>query len=196
MSIVYNVAVSSTQAPYRILFVPGWRDSLAGHWQTLWQQQWDAAKVQQSDWEEPHPQEWVAGLDTAIGDYAPETIVVGHSLGVLTLVLWSAWTGKTVAGAFLVAPPDPLVDCPVISRFRAALNTALPFPALVAGSEDDPYARLPRVERMASQWGADCWNTGRSGHINIASGHGHWPEGIARFQDFSRQLQGMSRAAA
>src|ERR1051325_5804180 len=47
-----------------VLFVPGWKNSGPGHWQTLWQASepgWD--RVMQRDWERPGPVAWLAGLD-------------------------------------------------------------------------------------------------------------------------------------
>lgn len=53
----------------------------------------------------------------------------------------------------------------------------LPFPALVVASENDPFARFERAEAFADAWGAAFISAGEAGHINVASGHGDWPDG-------------------
>ena len=42
-------------SPFRIVIVPGWRNSGPGHWQSLWAEQLEGAvRVQQQDWLVPH----------------------------------------------------------------------------------------------------------------------------------------------
>jgi uncharacterized protein len=85
--------------------------------------------------------------------------------------------GKTLAGldavdpAFLTLPKKPIL-----------------FPALVIASRDDPYATFADSEELARALGAELINAGFSGHINIESGHGPWPEGIMRFAGFLKTL--------
>ena len=44
-------------------------------------------------------------------------------------------------------------------------------------SENDPYLPLPLARSLAGAWGSEFMNAGHAGHINVASGHGDWPEG-------------------
>ena len=53
----------------------------------------------------------------------------------------------------------------------------LPFQSILAVSEDDPYLPIEIAHRLARAWGSEFVDLGRQGHINIASGHGDWPEG-------------------
>ncbi|WP_196279081.1 alpha/beta hydrolase [Catellatospora vulcania] len=36
---------------------------------------------------------------------------------------------------------------------------------------------FPQFESYAADWGAELYDAGDVGHIETASGHGHWPDG-------------------
>ena len=176
------------------LSIPGWQNSPAEHWQSLWEG--SAAgrirRVVQRDWEVAERGEWVQGLEEAVAWTATPVVLIAHSLGALTVAHWAAASVNSgrVAGAFLVTPPD--LDCeqrrpPSLVSFAPVPTTRLPFPALVVGSETDPYATPERVARMAQDWGARYVNAGALGHINVASGHGPWPEGERLFAAFLQE---------
>ena len=44
------------------------------------------------------------------------------------------------------------------------------------------------AEKLAGLWGATLVDAGETGHINAASGHGPWPEGLLQFGKFLRAL--------
>ena len=90
-----------------------------------------------------------------------------------------------IGGAFLVAPPwlTESDQCPAqLMDFLPMPLRPLPFPSLLVASENDPYLPIEIAARLASAWGAQFVDVGRQGHINVASGHGHWPigEGLLR----------------
>jgi predicted alpha/beta hydrolase family esterase len=181
---------------FDLLFVPGWNGSGPNHWQTIWERDYGGLRVEQRDWAQPDTQTWVDTLDASIRRYERPIILVSHSLGVLTTARWTATSSLLIAGAFLVAPPDPEVaECDEIRQFTIP-NQPLSFPALLVASENDPYASLDSAQKMACAWRCDFWNAGRAGHINVASGHGPWREGQARFADFLAQLARSGTAAA
>jgi predicted alpha/beta hydrolase family esterase len=64
----------------------------------------------------------------------------------------------------------------------------LPFPALLVASSNDPYCSIERARLLAERWGAAFVEGGDLGHINAASGHGPWPEGVLRFGGFLSRL--------
>ncbi len=72
--------------------------------------------------------------------------------------------------------------------FHPIPNVRLPFSSVVAGSRNDPYCTYARAEQLAGQWGASFTDAGEAGHINVASGHGPWPEGLMRFAGFLKTL--------
>src|ERR1051325_4937069 len=65
-----------------VLFVPGWKNSGPGHWQTLWQASepgWD--RVMQRDWERPGPGAWLAALDARGSEGTTPPALAGGSPG-------------------------------------------------------------------------------------------------------------------
>lgn len=190
MALPLRLAQSTRAA--RVLIVPGWRDSGADHWQTHWQDRLGAQRVQQPDWESPRCADWVAGLDHAARAQPGPVILVAHSLGCVTIAHWVLQAGRAehvrafVRGALLVAPadverpdaPEPLLDFAPVPRVR------LPFPALVVASSNDPYCSFDRAARFARDWGAGLFSLGDAGHVNAASGHQRWIEGLSLMQPF------------
>lgn len=167
-----------------VLTVPGLGGSGAGHWQTIWERErTDTARAVLGMWEAPRRNAWVTRLDQEIRAARAPVVLAAHSLGCLAVAWWAALAGQghgwPVAGALLVAPPDPdrIAAAPAIREFARPPQVILPFPTIVVASEDDPYATLQRATDMARQWGAEFEEAGRLGHINAESGVGAWPAG-------------------
>jgi hypothetical protein len=59
----------------------------------------------------------------------------------------------------------------------------LPFRSIVVASTDDPYVTLERARAFAEAWGSRIVTVHGAGHINSASGLGHWPSGFALLQE-------------
>ena len=172
----------------RYVIAPGYLDSDAGHWQTLWQADLGptAVRVAVSSWDEPELEDWVAGLDAAM---TPGAVIVAHSLGCLAALEWLDRRPGVAAGAFLVAVPDPAgPDFPdTITGFvRPRVRTA--DPVMMVGSTDDPYAGWDYTVATAAAIGAPLVELGAAGHISTASGRGHWPEGRALLAGFVADL--------
>jgi len=60
----------------------------------------------------------------------------------------------------------PAVGC----RYRASRCRS----SLVAASRDDPLGSYERIEALANDWGSRVVDLGHVGHLNPASGYGHW----------------------
>jgi len=167
--------------PQRILLLPGWLDSDAGHWQSRWEHQHGDRRVQQDDWVWPRRGDWMARLDEVILETDTPNVLVGHSLGCQLVASWAAHSRHTarVCAAMLVAPPDTERDDtpPNLYSWRPITTRRLPFPALVVSSQDDPYCSTERARDMALDWGCTHTEIGRCGHINTASGLADWPHG-------------------
>jgi predicted alpha/beta hydrolase family esterase len=170
----------------RVLMLPGYGNSGPAHWQSRWEALHpNYVRVQQRDWEYPLCAAWVATLDAAVRDAGNEVVLVAHSLGCLTVAHWAAGADATtlarIAGALLVAPPDPSrADFPAqIQGFADVPLQALPFRSTVVMSCDDPYDPLQQAERFAQHWGSDLVRLDEGGHINSDSGLGEWPDGHA-----------------
>lgn len=111
-----------------------------------------------------------------------QVVLVGHSLGCITVARWAAaypdQAGVRVRAAFLVAPADVerLPDYPLAS-FAPIPRTPLPFRTTVVGSRNDPFMAYERTEEFAAVWGANLVDAGDAGHINADSALGRWTEG-------------------
>lgn len=176
-----------------ILIVPGWTNSGPEHWQSRWQGGMATARrVDMGDWENPVQHTWVEALLAAVSDARRPSLLVAHSLGVLAVVhAASRLPPGKVVGAFLVAAPDleqeqrpPEID----PAFVPIPMSALPFPSVLVHSNSDPYCTVPRALAFAAAWGAETADAGDAGHINSASGHGPWPEGLMRLAGFLKTL--------
>lgn len=114
------------------VIVPGWRNSGAGHWQTLWADTLPGAlRVEQADWDWPRRDAWVDRIVQTIRRAPGPVVLAAHSLG-------------CIAVAHL--PADVLA------------------------------------------WGSDFVRVPGAGHINVASGYGHWPLGLALLQSLAPVL--------
>ncbi|MEQ1713333.1 MAG: alpha/beta hydrolase [Hyphomicrobium sp.] len=184
-----------------ILIIPGWSSSGPDHWQSRWERSLTTARrVEQDDWFKPSRDKWVASIAAAVVNAARPPVLVAHSLGCAAVVHVAHKLPRgLVAGAFLVAPADvdlaaswPVTAGYVFDRdhggFAPLPRAALPFPSALVASQDDPYCSFERARELAYDWGAALVDGGQSGHINVSSGHGPWPEGLLRFGSFLKSL--------
>jgi len=162
-------------ADFRVLVAPGLSDSGPEHWQSRWQRLYPGfERVQQDDWETPDLPRWSARLGEVLARDGRPTLIVAHSFGCLTTVhrtaaLQAASEGSAhpIVAALLVAPADP-----VKFSLSAAVRHKLPYPALVVGSDNDPWMSAERARHWAEAWGAQFRSVGARGHINYESGLG------------------------
>jgi predicted alpha/beta hydrolase family esterase len=172
-----------------ILIIPGLGGSGEHHWQTHLEQAFpQASRVHQADWNRPDRADWLARLAAAIAA-APGAMLVAHSLGcALVAHLASAHRSLAIGAALLVAPAD--VDDANASAGLAAFapmpRRPFGFPSLVVASRNDPYMRFDRAVALARNWNADFLDAGAAGHINVASGFGHWPAAESLVDALSR----------
>src|ERR1041384_4142645 len=90
-----------------ILIVPGYTNSGPDHWQSRWQAKLSTARrVEQAEWSKPVREDWTRTAADAVNEAVRPVVLVAHSLGVATAVQALPMFRRTVAGAFLVAPPD------------------------------------------------------------------------------------------
>ena len=75
-----------------------------------------------------------------------------------------------------------------VRAFAPMPRDPLPFPSLLIASRTDPYCTYDRADDFAHSWGSLTVDAGESGHINVASGHGPWPEGLMRLAGFMKGL--------
>jgi predicted alpha/beta hydrolase family esterase len=166
--------------PRCVLLVPGIGNSGPTHWQSYWEAEHDGyTRVQQNDWDHPVCADWVDALELAAQRAGPGALIAAHSLGCLVVASWLARTSIRIAGALLVAVPDPSgASFPSEAKgFHPVPPGPLPCPSLVVASSDDPYSDIAFATQCADAWGSRLINIGQAGHINAASGLGRWDEG-------------------
>lgn len=134
---------------------------------------------------------WVDRLSEQLERTADPVVLVGHSLGVATIV-HAAAEGRLgrVVGAFLVAMPDvQREDFPSeIVGFAPLPKLRLPFPSLMIGSQNDPYIDSATLAAWASRFGAPYLDLGLRHHIGDAAGLGDWEEGKGLLEGFLEGL--------
>jgi len=167
----------------KVLTLPGWQNSTAGHWQTIWEDVHGDERVEQHDWMQPLRGDWIARLEEVLLQQDQPVVLAAHSLGCHLVAAWAAHSRETqrVRGALLVAPPDVRQANfpPQLHRWAEPVLQRLPFPATVVASRNDPYCSLEAAGEMASRWGAVLQDAGPVGHINAESAMGEWPQGRA-----------------
>lgn len=178
--------------------IPGLRDHADNHWQLLLGMKLMASRpvrsVAPGGRENLDLASRVEAIQDALESIQGPVTMVAHSAGVLMLAHWAqAYRRADIVGALLATPADLETPMPEGYPTLAALQkhgwlplprTRLRFPSIVAASNNDPLATLPRVEKMARDWGSELVRLGDVGHLNPAAGFGEWPlaeELIARF---------------
>ena len=167
-----------------VLIVPGLRDHVAGHWQTVL-----GARLPRVRTVPPMGRENLdctarcAAIEREAQAVEGPLVVVAHSGGAVMLAHWARSTRRPVLGALLATPPDferPMPEgYPTIADLAAGgwlpvPHERLPFPSIVAASRNDPLGRFSRVTALASDWGSEVVDLGFVGHLNPASGFGNW----------------------
>lgn len=158
--------------------VPGIGGSDDDHWHSHWERAGDDwIRIAPQSWDEPDAVDWAAALDASVDDTIP--LLVAHSLGCLAAVRWTWENPGRVAGLFLVAPPDPRSPAfpAVAAPFGLESDRAIPVPAIVVASSDDPYCTPGRSRKFASTWDVPLIDIGAQGHLNAASSIGEWTQG-------------------
>ena len=178
-----------------VLIVPGLRDHVEDHWQTIL-----AGRIANSATVPPLQADKlscaarVAALDAAYAKLSGPVVLVAHSAGVMTAVHWAQSHGRPIQGALLATPADLEIPLPAgYPEWRALRDNGwlpiprqkLPFPAIVAASTNDPLARFERVEAYAQAWGARLVDLGDVWHLNPAAGFGEWKQAETLLQELS-----------
>ncbi len=171
-----------------IVIVPGWRDSGPGHWQSLWAETLPGAvRVRQDDWITPVRSAWVASISRTILAQPGPVVIAAHSLGCIATTHLPAEVVKCIHGALLVAPADP-ERRGVLSDFAPVPYQPLPYRSIVVASNNDPFCPIRTAGAYARSWGSELVRLQNAGHINVESGLGAWPLGLALLQSLTKSL--------
>ncbi|MCS0496413.1 alpha/beta hydrolase [Ancylobacter sp. MQZ15Z-1] len=171
---------------FDFLVVPGRENAPADHWQSHWLGAFaNSTRLLQEDWSRPQLGPWTGRLGAAVEAAPRRVVLVAHSVGVATVIRWASaapeLAASKVAAAFLAAPTnvdDPHPSFDVVRNFGPMPLGPLPFPALVAASQDDPRVTFLQAKAFAEAWGADFADVGALGHIGSAARLGIWPSGL------------------
>ena len=165
-----------------ILIVPGWRDSGPGHWQSLWAESIEGTvRVSQDNWMSPTRSAWVGRIaETVLAQDGP-VVLVAHSLGCIASTHLPPEAVARIQGALLVAPADPDRRAPLVDFAPVPYHT-LPYRSVLVASSNDPYCSVRTAGAYARSWGSEFVRLQNAGHINVESGFGDWPLGLALLQ--------------
>ena len=172
-----------------IVIVPGLRDHVAQHWQTLLEarlraQNRPVAAVPPMGRDDLDCAARVEAIEAVVARIETPVIIVAHSGGCVMVAHWAQRYPRAIAGALLAAPPDfevpmpegyPTLEALDASGWLPVPRAPLPFASIVAASRDDPLARYERVLELARVWRSEVVDLGNVGHLNPASGFGEWP---------------------
>ncbi|MHC8394887.1 RBBP9/YdeN family alpha/beta hydrolase [Pseudomonas sp. LB3P93] len=184
------------QTAATILIVPGLREHVAEHWQTLLEAKLCKVRsVPPLQTDKLDCSKRVEAIQHELSQIDGPVILVAHSAGVLMVAHWAATHSHPIKGALLAAPPDLAASWPQGYPSAESLRTngwdplptgPLPFRSLVVGSTNDHLASLDAVTRLAEGWGSELLNLGEVGHLNPAAGYGHWPQAEALILELDR----------
>jgi predicted alpha/beta hydrolase family esterase len=168
-----------------VLIVPGLRDHVPEHWQTLLEARLPmVACVPRRADDKLACVRWVEAIELSLARIEGPVIFVAHSGGVIMVVHWARKHRRPIHGALLATPADlesalpagyPTTEQLAQNGWLPIPRQPLPFPSIVAASTDDPLARYDRVVEFAAAWGSRLVNLGDVGHLNPAAGYGPWP---------------------
>jgi predicted alpha/beta hydrolase family esterase len=175
--------VNDTATP-TFLIVPGLRDYMPDHWQTILERKLpNATSVPRRSEDKLSCTAWVADLDRSISAIDGPVVLVAHSGGVMMVVHWAQRHRRPIRGALLATPADleaplpegyPTPDALRQNGWLPIPRSPLPFPSIVAASRNDPLGEFSRVAGYASAWGSRLVDLGNVGHLNPAAGFGEW----------------------
>jgi len=137
-----------------IVILPGIGGSGELHWQTRWEKTNPRCRrFQPADWNRPELKDWISALDRTVGAAPKPPLLVAHSLACLLVAHWQQVSTAPVAGAFLVAVPNPEAQAfpveaasfanPPLSKFR--------FPSLIIASANDVVDDARSRHRMCQR---------------------------------------------
>lgn len=159
--------------------IPGLHNSDQAHWQSHLERNFPNQfyRINQDDWDHPKCSTWINRVEEELQRFSTEEcVLIGHSIGCMTIVHWFETYKHPIKGAIFVAPTDAEKEGfpEYISGFAPIPKNKLPFPSVVIASDDDHVTKLERAKEFAQQWGSELIVLKNAGHIETKSGFGEW----------------------
>src|SRR4030095_1454245 len=107
MTLANQASNANQVAAATVLIVPGLRDHVPEHWQTLLEQKLpNATSVPRVEHDKLSCAAWVEALEASLAKIEGPVILVAHSAGVMIVVHWAQRHWRPIKGALLATPPD------------------------------------------------------------------------------------------
>ncbi len=182
-----------------VVFVPGLREHVPEHWQTLLQARIPrSACVPRLGKGVLSCRSWVEAIENTISLCEGPVILVGHSAGVIMIAHWARTYRRPVRGAILATPPDLTHELPAGYPTKRALEDngwmpvpldSFPFESIVVASANDPLCSFAHAAELAMCWDARLESAGAVGHLNPAWGFGEWQHGADLLAEFGVDVE-------
>ena len=184
----------------RVFLVHGWEGSPDGNWfpwltKLLDKKHFSVTALLLPDPDHPQCNPWIQMLTKTVGKPDDHTILVGHSLGCITILryLESLKPNEKILAAILVAGfSEPIGYEEIEHFFQPPLNydnvkqKARAFVAIQ--SDDDPYVPFARGITMNEKLGATIIPVHNAGHIGAEDGYTELPEALEIIKDVTKKL--------
>ena len=166
----------------KYFLIPGFRGSDENHWQSFWLKSLPNAQlIVQDNWgANVTKDDWVSRLEATLqSEDLSQVILIGHSLGVATIIHWANQYNHKIRGALLVAPTnvDQMAQPIDANGFAPMPLNKLNFPSIIIASTNDIWIDIERAQEYSKIWGSEFENIGAQGHINSDSKLGEWEVG-------------------
>lgn len=167
-----------------MFIIHGYQAHTDSHWF-----QWLAAKMKSSDYEvevihlpdsnDPDINQWYTALHNSMADKLnPETIIVAHSLGVVSVLNYLSQLSQCphIKGLFLISgfietlENLPELDC-YINQTNVQLNRINVQHIITIGSNHDPVVDISATDRLSKALGTQTIHIPHQGHFLASDGY-------------------------
>lgn len=182
----------------RVFLVHGWDGSPSGNWfpwlqKNLNSSHFSVVTVAMPNPGEPKCQQWVETLAKAVGSTDDKTILIGHSLGCITILryLEKPEINRILAAILVAGFSEPIGYEEIDHFFKPPLDYAQvrrKSEAFIAiQSDDDPYVPFARGITMNEKLDATIIPMHNAGHISLVDGFAELPELLEIVNDITQK---------